>query len=179
MWNDFQAPPTPLPTPGMIMIGNPDAQFTLAVMPHNAPDNQCISKTSVLDKEMKMWINQTICLLLNSSCVAELGFECFFYLIWKPKSLGHTYSHWVRESTYSLGFDVRSCSVTHSYPTLCDSMDGSPPGSSVHGIFQARILEWVAISSSKGSSQPRDLLCLLHCRWILYHWATGEGPRLW
>ena len=37
-------------------------------------------------------------------------------------------------------------------PTLCDPMDYSPPGSSVHGIFQARILEWVAISSCRGSS---------------------------
>ena len=43
-------------------------------------------------------------------------------------------------------------SVTQSCPTLCDPMDGSLPGSSVHGIFQARILEWVAISSSRGSS---------------------------
>ena len=41
--------------------------------------------------------------------------------------------------------------------TLCDPMDCSLPGSSVHGISQARILEWVAISSSRGSSQPRDL----------------------
>ena len=41
-------------------------------------------------------------------------------------------------------------------PTLCDPMGGSPPGSSVHGILQARILEWVAISFSRGSSQPRD-----------------------
>ena len=41
-------------------------------------------------------------------------------------------------------------------PTLCDHMDHSPPGSSVHGILQTRILEWVAISSSRGSSQPRD-----------------------
>ena len=40
--------------------------------------------------------------------------------------------------------------------TLCDPMDCSPPGSSIHGIFQARILEWVAISFSRGSSQPRD-----------------------
>ena len=40
--------------------------------------------------------------------------------------------------------------------TLCDPMDCSPPGSSVHGIFQAIVLEWVAISFSKGSSQPRD-----------------------
>ena len=38
---------------------------------------------------------------------------------------------------------------------FCDSMDCSPPGSSVHGILQARILEWVAIPSSRGSSQPR------------------------
>ena len=39
---------------------------------------------------------------------------------------------------------------------LCDPMDCSPPGSSIHRILQARILEWVAISSSRGSSQPRD-----------------------
>ena len=43
-----------------------------------------------------------------------------------------------------------------SCPTLCDPMDCSLPGSSVHGIFQARILKWVAISISRGSSQPRD-----------------------
>ena len=40
--------------------------------------------------------------------------------------------------------------------TLCDLMDCSLPGSSFHGIFQARVLEWVAISFSRGSSQPRD-----------------------
>ena len=46
--------------------------------------------------------------------------------------------------------------VAQSCLTLCDPMDCSPPGSSVHEIFQARILEWVAISFSRGSSQPRD-----------------------
>ena len=46
--------------------------------------------------------------------------------------------------------------VAKSCLTLCDLMDCSPPGSSVHGIFQARILEWCAISFSRGSSQPRD-----------------------
>ena len=51
---------------------------------------------------------------------------------------------------------ARACSVTQACLTLCDPMDCSPPGSSVHGIFQARILEWVAISSSRGSSRPRD-----------------------
>jgi len=43
-----------------------------------------------------------------------------------------------------------------SCPTLCDPTDCSPPGSSVHGILQARILEWVAISFSRASSRPRD-----------------------
>ena len=46
--------------------------------------------------------------------------------------------------------------VSQSCPTLCDPMDWGPPGSSVHGIFQARILELVAIPFSRGSSQPGD-----------------------
>ena len=48
------------------------------------------------------------------------------------------------------------CSAAQSCLNLCDPMDCSPPGSSVDGIFQARTLEWVAISSSGGSSQPRN-----------------------
>ena len=44
--------------------------------------------------------------------------------------------------------------LLHSYLNLCNSMDGSPPGSSVHGILQARTLEWVAMPSSRGSSDP-------------------------
>ena len=46
--------------------------------------------------------------------------------------------------------------LLQSCPTLCDPMDCSLPGFSNHGIFQARVLEWVAISFSRGSSQPRD-----------------------
>jgi len=46
--------------------------------------------------------------------------------------------------------------VAQSCPTLWDPKDYNPPGSPVHGIFQARILEWVAIPSSRGSSQPKD-----------------------
>ena len=59
-------------------------------------------------------------------------------------------------------------------------MDWSLPGFSVHGIFLAWILEWVAISFSKGSSQPRDqthVSCI--GRWILYHLATREAPEEW
>ena len=66
---------------------------------------------------------------------------------------------------------AKSCS------TLCDPTDCSyPPGSSVHGIFQARILEWLAISYSRGSSWPRDWMqdarCLLH----LLHWQVDSLP---
>ena len=66
---------------------------------------------------------------------------------------------------------VNVCS--QSCLTLCDPMDCSPPGSSVHGILQARILEWVTISYSRGSSQPRDWTDI-SCgpctgRWVVYH----------
>ena len=47
----------------------------------------------------------------------------------------------------------KECIVIQLCPTLCDPMDYSPPGSSVHGILQARMLEWVAILFSRGSSQ--------------------------
>ena len=65
------------------------------------------------------------------------------------------------------------CVCARSLWTLCNPMNCSPPGSSATGFFQARILEWVAISSSRGSSQPRDWTCI-SCigRQILYHWAT-------
>ena len=46
--------------------------------------------------------------------------------------------------------------LAQSCLTLCDTIDYNPPGSSVHGILQARILEWVTISFSRGSSPPRD-----------------------
>ena len=45
---------------------------------------------------------------------------------------------------------------SHARFTLCDPMDCSPPGSSVHGILQARILEWVPMPSSGGSFHPKD-----------------------
>ena len=74
-------------------------------------------------------------------------------------------------------FRQRACSVTHSYPVLYDPMDCSPPGSSVHGVFQARITEWLAISSSRRPSQPRDRIRIFCIgRWFLYHFTTGEAP---
>ena len=78
-----------------------------------------------------------------------------------------------------------SCSVTQLCLTLCDPMDNSPPDSSIHGIFQARILEWVAMSSS----QPRDwthISCIAGClrhqdsprilEWVAYPFSRGTSP---
>ena len=65
-------------------------------------------------------------------------------------------------------------------PTLWDPMDCNLPGSSVHGILQARILEWVAISFSRGSSQPRDRTCIpyISCigKQVLYHQCHPGSP---
>ena len=61
-----------------------------------------------------------------------------------------------RSQTPKAAYCMILSEVAQSCPTLCDSMDCSLPGFSVHGIFQARVLEWVAISFSRGSSQPRN-----------------------
>ena len=62
-------------------------------------------------------------------------------------------------------------------PTLCRPMDCNLLGSSVHGMFQERILEWVAISSFRMSFQPRDWTSISWIgRQILYYWATWEAP---
>ena len=94
-----------------------------------------------------------------------LGFRYFFYYI---------------VSFPSLIIPWFTCVlVPQSCPTLCDLVYCSLPGSSVHGILQARILEWVAIFFSRRSSQPKDWTQILpthglnpslpHCRQTLYH----------
>ena len=64
--------------------------------------------------------------------------------------------------------------------TLCDPMDCSPPGSSVHGILQARTLEWVAVPSSRGSSRSRDWTCTSYVfcigRQVIYHQCCLGSP---
>ena len=72
-------------------------------------------------------------------------------------------------------WDVEKWVKSLSRVRLCDPMDGSPPGSSVHGIPQARILEWVAISFSRGSSWPRDRTWVSHIVGKHFNrWATRE-----
>ena len=74
------------------------------------------------------------------------------------------------------------CSVVQSCSTLCDPMDYNLPGSSVHGNFQAIILKWVAISYSRGSSQPKNWSCIscISCigMWILCHVHHLGSPNV-
>ena len=75
---------------------------------------------------------------------------------------------------------ICTCMHAQSCQTLCNPMDHRPPGSSVHELSQARIMEWVAISYSGGPSRPRDLtrVSWVSCidRWICYHCTTWEAP---
>ena len=72
--------------------------------------------------------------------------------------------------------------LLQSFLTLCNPMDLSPPRSSVHGIFQTIILEWVDMPSSKGSSWPRDWKCISYVscigRCVLYHGHHLGSPPL-
>ena len=101
---------------------------------------------------------------------------------WQPSNNNKCTSHCTFFNHDSFILQLEVCTsyewvseVTQSCPTLCDPMDCSLPGFSIHGIFQARILEWVAISFSRGSSQPRDRTLVSHIagrRFTL--WAIRE-----
>ena len=82
--------------------------------------------------------------------------------------------------THLLGptFNSLKVKIAQSCLTFCDPMGYNLPGSSVCGILQARILEWVALLFSRGSSQPRIFPNpgLPHCRWILYHLSHQGSP---
>ena len=67
-------------------------------------------------------------------------------------------------------------SVLQSCPALCNPMDRSPPDLSVHGTFQAKILEWVAISFFRGSSQPRARICISCVSCIAGRFFTAAPP---
>ena len=93
---------------------------------------------------------------------------------------GFLYNHFKVQDCYHKYTRACVCAkLLQLCQTLSDAMDCSPPGSSVHGILQARILEWVAMPCSRGifptqGSNPH----LLHCRRILYRWATREAQNI-
>ena len=94
--------------------------------------------------------------------------------------LGNIYSTVSTQPGYN--FFIHTHTHTHnvcaqllqSCSTLCDPMDCSLPGSFVHGIFLARIMEWIAMPSSRGSSQPRDQI---HISYIVGRFSISVPPR--
>ena len=100
---------------------------------------------------------------MNTSCKKKKkskilkGFVSFFFFLLVSGIRDGL--EWSRE-LWSKGMKERE--VAQSCPTLCDPMDCSLPGSSLHGILQARVLEWVAISFSRGSSRPKDRTRVSH-----------------
>ena len=86
-------------------------------------------------------------------------------------------NHFTIELQISIYLKAKNCClVAKSWRTLLQLC--GPPGSSVHGISNGRILEWVAIPFSRGSSRPKDgtqVSCV--GKWILYHWVTREAPK--
>ena len=84
----------------------------------------------------------------------------------------------VRGGAQTEVFRERESEVPQSCRTLCNPMDCSPPGYSVHGIFQAGMLEWVAISFSRGSSPPRDRTWVsCFADGFFTNWATREAQN--
>ena len=108
------------------------------------------------------------------------GVGCYFLLqgIFPTQRLNLSLLHWQVDFFYhwatreTLGYIA--CVCAQSCLTICDIMGCNPPGPYVHGIFLERTLDWVAISSSRGSSPSRDQtqVSCVFCigRWILYYW---------
>ena len=96
--------------------------------------------------------------------------------------LSYFHFHFLLSQTPVSLLCMHACKLLQSCPTHCEPMDCSPPGSSVRGILQARILRWGAVPSSRGSPQLRDetLASYISCTgmWSLYHERRLESPAL-
>ena len=126
---------------------------------------------------------------MNIGVYAPFWIRVFLFSGYMPKSgIAGSYGKPILNFLRSLYYVVLCILVTQSCLTLCNTMDCSPPGSSVHGILQARILDWVDIPFSRRSSQPRDwsqvsciadgLYCLSH-QYLLKEESVYVSCLLW
>ena len=116
--------------------------------------------------------------------------------LWHTSYLSSTvYKAWIMISfgvnLWGKCFSSAVSEVAQSCPTLCSPMDCSPPGSSIHGIFQTRIWEWIAISFSRGSSRLGDQTQVSHIagrcftvwatcgKCLEYRYSDIEGRSIW
>ena len=143
--------------------------FPLKV-PSSAVLNSVVSGQAGCFSGRAPWV--PLCLLPAVLCLQ------FLSLSWLRSPRGHGCG--VRDylvDMHHLEYCCCCCSTSHCVQLFCSPMDCSLPGSSVLGIFQARILEWVATSFCRGSSWPRDRNCIFCTGMgILYHDTWG---KLW
>ena len=146
-------------------------------MYYSHPETKTLQRASItvldlssLTEDTRLFIIGTIFIITDSS----LAIPCL--VMNAPTALKHSVYY-----SSNFAYAYMHAKLLQSCPTLCNSMDCSPPGSSVHGILQAGILEWVAMPSSKGSSQPRDWtrISYISCigRQVLYHWHHLGSPK--
>ena len=129
-----------------------------------------------LPPEMSVWICQ-IEILTISFNIYIIGYKLYIIICILLTYIVYTYNIY---TIYVYIYSEFACIRTQSCLTLCNPMHCTLPGSSVHGILKARILEWDAISSSRESSQPRDQT-RVSCNSCIgsecfYYWATWESP---
>ena len=99
---------------------------------------------------------------------------------WVSCTVGRRFTVWATRKPWSTRESENESEVAQSCPTLCDLVNCSPPGSSVHGIFQAQILDWIAISFSRVFFWLRDQTCISFTgRWILYQLSYQGSLKLW
>ena len=116
-----------------------------------------------LTSNSSIFTEQTCTEALFKRFVTQSCYELIHLFLWKLV--------WYKQQTLLL--------LSWLSPSRCNPMDCHPPGSSVHGISQTRILEWVAISFLQGSFWPRDWTHISSIgRWVLYHWATREALNI-
>ena len=115
------------------------------------------------------WICLILALASTSTTIYRLS-KCYvYYRVWLSN---------IFIAKVMMKVKVVKVLATQLCPTLCDSMDWSVEGSSVHGIYQARMLEWIAMSPSRGSSQLRAWPCVSRIAGRLFTiWATRETQK--
>ena len=117
-------------------------------------------------KELDHMIVFSLVLQETSKHSSKVSVACCISISDRAPVASHPHLHLVLSVfwiwAFLIGASCILCLVAQSCPTLCDPMDCSPPGFSVHGISQARILEWIATSFSRGSSLPRDRTQVCH-----------------
>ena len=146
-------------------------------------NQKCVSCSTVSDSEIPWTIaSQTLLSMEFHARILECIAILFSRRSFQPRD--QTWVSWISGQHHHLSYQgtyitkVKS-EVAQLCLTLCDPMDYSPPGSSIHGIFQVRLLEWVAISFCRGSSWPRDWNWVSHITDRHFTvWTTREASYI-